>query len=229
MAVLTGNPVLLMGSKKLPAVSGHLIVIGPDVPFGWNDIAGTKCSLLVWEWSRAPDFHLPVMRDFWWAHKSSVAALQKIQEIHVRTRHEIQHTDARSPRVLEALHCLLDAEFERAGGESEDQKSRDAQRLNLGEAWMRRHLEIRAPARALAEYLGVSTMTLHRLFREATGMSTGRAFLELKLNEADKMLAKPSISVKEVAHTLGYRHHGDFTRAYKKKFGRTPVEKHKKI
>jgi transcriptional regulator GlxA family with amidase domain len=87
---------------------------------------------------------------------------------------------------------------------------------------MRRHLDIRSPATSLADYLGLSAMSLHRLFRQAAGLSPGQAFLELKMREAQRLLRCPGKSVKETSIELGYRHPGDFTRAYAKFHGHPP-------
>jgi transcriptional regulator GlxA family with amidase domain len=90
---------------------------------------------------------------------------------------------------------------------------------------MRRHLDVRAPAAALADYLGVSAMGLQRLFRETTGRAPGRALLEMKMREASRLLSRPGSTVKETALTLGYRHPGDFTRAYAKFHGHPPSDR----
>ena len=100
--------------------------------------------------------------------------------------------------------------------------ARDAQRLRLAEEWMRRQIHARAPARALADYLGVSPMGLQRLFRDAVGLSPGEAFRQTKMREAAAMLKRPGVSVKETAFMLGYRHPGDFTRAFVKFHGKAP-------
>ena len=224
MVVLSGSPVLLVGTRRHTIEKGGLIIADPDVPYGWIDGPSASCSILVWEWSRTPEFRLPMGGRSCWLRQCPAAAMADIEQLHLRTRTEIERADSRSPRVLEALQLLVDAAFERAAGSSGDHAVRDVQRLHLAEAWMRRHLDIRAPSRALADYLGISPMTLHRLFREAAGLSTGRAFLDLKMNEAARMLQQPGVSVKEVALTLGYHHPGDFTRAFKKRFGVSPSD-----
>ena len=229
MAILSGRPLLIVGSREEVIEKGGLIVAGPDVPYGWSDQLNASCKLLVWVWSRPPTFEIPVHGHSCWLRKCSPAAMNEIEKLHLRTRREIQHTDACSPRILHALQSFIDVAFERAAGSAGNQKSRDAQRLHLAEAWMRRHLDIRSPAKALAEYLGVSTMTLHRLFREAAEVSTGQAFLDLKMNEAAKLLKNPSASVKEIGHSLGYRYAGDFTRAFKKRFGIAPAKIIRKV
>lgn len=224
MAVLSGRPVLLVGSRRQPIDSGGLIIAGPDVPYGWIDQPSAECKLLVWVWSRPPTFQIPVHGQSCWLRKCPPAAMADIESIHLRTRREIQQVDSHSSRALEALQTLVDAAFERSSGFVGDQSLRSSQRLHLAEAWMRRHLDMRAPVRALADYLGVSPMTLQRLFRDAGGLSTGQAFLEIKMKEASRLIKMGNSSIKEVALSLGYSHPGDFTRAFTKFFGFPPSE-----
>jgi transcriptional regulator GlxA family with amidase domain len=126
--------------------------------------------------------------------------------------------------VLAALQGLVDTACARSGARAGDGTARERQRLQLAEEWMRRHFEARAPAGALADYLGLSPMSLQRLFRQSAGMPPGKAFLQLKMREAATMLRRPGTSVKEVALTLGYRHPGDFTRAFTRFHGHPPSQ-----
>lgn len=223
MAVMSGSPVLLTGSRRQAIEKGGLVIAGPDSPYGWTDRPSSTSRLLVWVWSHPPFLQSPARKDSCIFAKTDAAGLADLEELHIRTRREIQQPDVMSPRQLQSLKNLVDVAFERAACADSDHALRDSQRLRLAEAWMRRHLDIRAPAEALADYLGVSTMTLQRLFRNGAGISPGQAFNEIKMNEAAVLLKRPGSSIKEVAFALGYRHPGDFTRAYKKRFGNTPM------
>jgi transcriptional regulator GlxA family with amidase domain len=151
--------------------------------------------------------------------------LAEIEDLHHRTRNEIQRSDDYSPEAIGALKILLETLLARCNGGSPSTVARDQHRLQLAEQWMRRHLDIRSPAAALADYLGLSAMGLHRLFRKAVNLSPGQAFLELKMREAQRLLRSPGKSVKETALELGYRHPGDFTRAYVKFHGYPPSQR----
>jgi AraC-like DNA-binding protein len=223
MAVMSGSPVLLTGSRRQSIEKGELVIAGPDYPYGWIDRPSSTSTLLVWEWSHPPFFQSTARKNACTFAKTDDVGLADIKDLHIRTRREIQQPDTMSPRLLQSLKDLVDVAFERATGADNDHALRDSQRLKLAEAWMRRHLDVRAPAEALADYLGVSAMTLQRLFRDGAGISPGQAFNEIKMNEAVVLLKQPGSSVKEVAFALGYRHPGDFTRAYKKRFGDTPL------
>ena len=222
IAVASGQPVFLAGAHRQALRPGTLVVAGPDVPYGWEDRRGASCELLVWAWSVAPSFEGQLRERTCWIRRGSEETLEELRALHRMARRETQGADSRSPRLLGALHVMLDAAFERAAGRERNFAARDAQRLRLAEEWMRRQIHARAPARALADYLGVSPMGLQRLFRDAVGLSPGEAFRQTKMREAAAMLKRPGVSVKETAFMLGYRHPGDFTRAFVKFHGKAP-------
>jgi AraC-like DNA-binding protein len=221
MVVLEGRPTFLAGARTLPAGRGTIIVAGPDVPYGWTDKLSGSCSLLVWIWVEPPGFEARLGERACWLRQANAETLEDLTGLHRRTRREIQHPDAQSGQMLRALRGELDVTLARVGAGS-DVGAREHQRLRMAEEWMRRHLEIRAPAAALADYLGLSAMGLQRLFRRATGLPPGKAFLQLKMGEARKMLQRPGASIKEVALSLGYRHPGDFSRAFRQHHGFPP-------
>ena len=225
MLVFSGSPVLLAGSRTRPLVPGSLVIAGPDVGYGWEDRPGGSCVLLVWVWKEAPVFLRASRKTSCWIRRVDKSALSGFQELHERTRGEIQHADRYSPSVLGALKQILEAACERtAGGVGNNAATRSAQQLHLAESWMLRHLDVRSPVAALADYLGLSAMGLQRLFVKAAGLSPGRAFLQIKMREAEALLKRRGSSVKEVALALGYRHAGDFTRAFARFHGHTPKE-----
>ena len=214
MVVLSGHPVLLTAGRDRSVQTGDFIMAGPEAPYGWTDQAGGKCQLLVWIWSAPPEADVLLPETVCVHGHAGVEGVEDLEDLHRRTRREIQQSDSRSPRVLEGLRVLLESVFERSAGREKDHEPRDLQRLQLAEQWMRRHLSARTPALDLADYLGISAMGLQRLFRRNTGMSPGQAFLQMKMNEAMILLGRPGSTVKSVAFELGYRHAGDFSRAF---------------
>ncbi len=224
MVVLSGQPEFLVARRRHSTGRGSVIVAGPDVPYGWADQRAATSTHLVWIWAEPPDIGDRLTARTCWLRSAENDLLAEIEDLHQRTLREIQRSDEFSPPSLEALKTLLDAALARCDRGSSNSELRVHQRLQLAEQWMRRHLEIRAPAAALADYLGVSPMGLHRLFRESTGLSPGRAFLEIKMREAQRLLRQENATVKETALALGYRHLGDFTRAYRRFHGQSPSQ-----
>ena len=224
MVVLSGQPVFLAADRRHRTRRGSVIVAGPDVPYGWEDKPSEASTHLVWIWKEPPTHGGSLSARACWLRNADDEQLAEIEDLHHRTRNEIHRSDDYSPEAIAALKILLETVIARCNGGGCSTVARDQHRLQLAEQWMRRHLDIRSPASGLADYLGLSPMGLHRLFRKAVNLSPGQAFLELKMREAQRLLKCPGKSVKETALELGYRHPCDFTRAYVKFHGHPPSQ-----
>lgn len=76
----------------------------------------------------------------------------------------------------------------------------------------------------LAARLGVSTRSLERSFRDDLGVSPTSHLRDRRLDRARTHLemAPPSVSVTDVAVSLGFFHTGRFARYYRARFGQSP-------
>jgi transcriptional regulator GlxA family with amidase domain len=99
-----------------------------------------------------------------------------------------------------------------------------ALRLELALRWMAQNLAVPNPVAGLCDYLQVSQITVHRLFRDHLGEPPATHHLRLRMDRARQLLMDGNSSVKEVAHVLGYRHANDLSRAYKRWFGCSPKQ-----
>jgi transcriptional regulator GlxA family with amidase domain len=68
----------------------------------------------------------------------------------------------------------------------------------------------------------LSNSHLQRLFKRATGTGLRRALTEKRLLRAAALLSSTSMSIKEVAHAVGYEHTSSFTRAFERYFEEGP-------
>lgn len=68
----------------------------------------------------------------------------------------------------------------------------------------------------------LSNSHLQRLFKQATGVGLGRALTQKRLQRAANLLLRTNMSVKEVAHAVGYEHTSSFTRAFERHFEEGP-------
>lgn len=78
----------------------------------------------------------------------------------------------------------------------------------------------------LAALTGVGLRSLQRAFRSARGMSL-RAFLthaRLDLARRNLQAAGPGTTVTQILHASGFAHPGDFSAAYRRRFGESPSE-----
>ena len=68
----------------------------------------------------------------------------------------------------------------------------------------------------------LSNSHLQRLFKRATGMGFKRVLTAKRLLRAASLLSETNLSVKEVAHAVGYEHTSSFTRAFERHFEEGP-------
>jgi transcriptional regulator GlxA family with amidase domain len=76
--------------------------------------------------------------------------------------------------------------------------------------------------RDLAGKVSLSATHLQRLFKQQTGTQLGSLVVERRLQKAAQLLTMSNLSIKEIAHAVGYRHHSSFVRAFQRRFARAP-------
>lgn len=224
MVIRAGTPTLLTDGQARRTVPGTLLLIGPEAAHGWEDDAGASVSILTWVWQRGPAVsgEEPMERNTIRIQKAGPLVIEATAAVHRDSWQEVHRADAFSGDLLKACQMRLDAIFARAAATQARAPGREEQRMRLAFQWMERHLDARSPAAGMAEYLGTSSAGLQRLFLEHAGDSPGRVFFAVKMRAARAMLRGDGASVKSVGLSLGYRNPGDFTRAYRRHFGRPP-------
>jgi transcriptional regulator GlxA family with amidase domain len=76
--------------------------------------------------------------------------------------------------------------------------------------------------RDLALKVSLSPAHLQRLFKQQTGTQLGSLVVERRLQKAAELLTISNLSIKEIAHAVGYRHHSSFVRAFQRRFAQAP-------
>ncbi|RCW47395.1 AraC family transcriptional regulator [Paenibacillus prosopidis] len=76
----------------------------------------------------------------------------------------------------------------------------------------------------LANELGLTRKYMSSLFKEAVGISPQQYVFQYRLNKARELLKKASLSIREVAYSVGYHDQLLFSRMFKKTFGMSPSE-----
>jgi AraC-like DNA-binding protein len=77
--------------------------------------------------------------------------------------------------------------------------------------------------RDLAFEFHLSPSYLQRLFKHQTGVCIGEWLNEQKLQKAAHLLANSYLSVKEIAHNVGYEHASSFIRAFERRYTQAPA------
>jgi len=76
--------------------------------------------------------------------------------------------------------------------------------------------------RELAERVSLSPEHLQRIFKARTGQQLGTVVVERRLIKAAEFLTSSNLSIKEIAHAVGYHHHSSFVRAFQRRYSLTP-------
>ena len=76
--------------------------------------------------------------------------------------------------------------------------------------------------REVALQVRLSPAHLQRLFKHELGMNVSTLIVERRLAKAAQLLASGELSIKEIAHTVGYNHHSSFVRAFQRHFAEAP-------
>jgi AraC family transcriptional regulator of arabinose operon len=76
----------------------------------------------------------------------------------------------------------------------------------------------------LAREVHLSRGQLQRLFKQEMGILLGDYLVEQRLRKAAHLLVSSSMSIKEIAFTVGYEHHSSFTRAFENRFSQSPKQ-----
>lgn len=97
-------------------------------------------------------------------------------------------------------------------------------RVRRAAAWITAHYTERITVEDIAEQAHMSTATLHRHFKAATGMSPLRFQKHLRLQEARRRLVAGDVTAAMVAEAVGYVSASQFNREYHRAYGLPPAQ-----
>ena len=76
----------------------------------------------------------------------------------------------------------------------------------------------------IAQNMYLSSVYISKIFKEETGESPINYLISLRLEKAkDHLIASESISIKEIAHSVGYDDVYHFSKLFKKYYGLSPL------
>ena len=145
-----------------------------------------------------------------------------------RLRAEFAGAQAWRALAIDAALCALLVALERAAPRQERQGaargSRSALHLERFRALVDASFRTQPALAALATQLGITPTQLNRVCRELTGRNALALLHARVMLEAQRDLAYTTLSVKQVAHGLGFGDAGYFTRFFQRLSGRTPTQ-----
>lgn len=98
--------------------------------------------------------------------------------------------------------------------------------IQRAERFMREHLDQPLTPRCIADALGLSPRTLHRVFQTERMSTPLRALKEIRLDRAHRELATGQVAdgMTDLAIRCGFNHMGLFAADYRRRFGCTPSQ-----
>ena len=91
-------------------------------------------------------------------------------------------------------------------------------------AWLRKHFAEGFLVADLARQVGMSPASFHQHFKAVTGMTPIHYQKRIRLQEARKSLLLDSIDIGEASFRVGYQSHSQFSKDYRRYFGRLPKD-----
>ena len=234
--VLQGAKRGFLGEKSFVYDARHYLAVSVPVPFRMESRASPEAPLL----AVYMDFDLSIAAEF----------IGLMPPWHGRTRDNARslvsspmdrgvsgtllrlltaltnplETTALGPQLVRELHyrvltgaqgAELIAALNQAGGNG---------RIGRSLAHIRRHYRHRIYIAVLAAEAGMSVPTFHSRFRELTGTTPLNYIKSIRLHEARLLMARDSGSVATAAAAVGYISTSQFSREFKRHFGRTASE-----
>lgn len=83
-------------------------------------------------------------------------------------------------------------------------------------------IETPPPVAAIARRVGLSVRRLEGLFARDLGRTPGRYFLDMRLDEAHRLVSETTMPVGEIAQRTGFASQSSLTRAFSARFGKAP-------
>ena len=92
-----------------------------------------------------------------------------------------------------------------------------------------RHFREKIDLDQIADEAAFSRFHFIRLFKQAYGDTPHRYMMQLRMQEAERLLSNADLKVQEVCLEVGFESVGTFTTQFTKVFGKTPKARQKEI
>jgi len=143
-------------------------------------------------------------------------------------REELMRGQA-NPLFVEAIAQAISVHLARNYGETDEElhsssPSLPGHKLRHLTDWMTKHLAEEFSLDRLAARAGLSKFHFQRLFKAATGASPSQYQIDLRMNEARRLLRETKTSVIDVALEVGYTNPSHFAQLFRRETGLSPSD-----
>lgn len=223
--VLEGCGVLSTGGGEWPVHAGQMFLIEPDSlvmyradgqqpwRYIWVGFTGTKAA----EWLHGCGFSSgsPVFTD----------ASGYIRDCFVRMTETFALPAGRELRLTGLLYQALSGLYESASDSVPERPQSERSALYVRQAmrFLESNMANGTGVAEAARHIGLERSYFSALFRRHVGFSPRDWLMNLKADHAMRLLSNPSLSIADVARSVGYEDPLLFSRIFRKRTGQSPA------
>jgi len=226
-----------VGDNMADYNDGDLVLIGPKIPHTWCSSedcdAGTTHQAIVLWFSEAfvqslikPHLEL---RPIHVLLESSARAVEFSESVRAKARMIICNmlemtAEDRLPALLQLLLLLARDSKATPLTSASEEAMPDATEERVGRVltYLHQHYREQNAVAQLSRIAALSRSSLHRLFRQQTGMTTSDYVTQLRIGNACALLLNTEKAISLIADEVGYRNLANFNRQFKETKGQTP-------
>ncbi len=218
VGVIQGQVVLVAAGAHYPVHRGQVVTIPPDLPHGW--FADCHALLNVLHLVHAPRDLAQRLVPGYQPRLITLTTAQFSEYDTLFTR-LAAIGDHAPPQQVRLLRAYLEAFLLTLLASDQEQ---DPHRAVVHEvaAYMQAHVDEPLAISELARQFLMSEATLRRRFHAVFGIAPKQYLLNLRLEEAQHLLATTHFSVQEIARQLGFFDLAHFSSTFHRRFGLSP-------
>jgi AraC-like DNA-binding protein len=216
VGVLQGQAESVVSDLHWRASKGEMLAIPPHVLHGWYSLGEAKLSVL-----HILRFPQALIDRLWPGNKPRLINLTEPQFIEYETLFSrlTAFSDEATPQQDSLQRTYLEAFILSLLEEKQDPTW---VAMHEVASYMQVHMQQALTIADVARHFSLSEVTLRRRFREAFGMSPKHYLLELRLNQAQHLLATTDFSMQEIALQMGFFDLAHFSSTFRKHYGLSP-------
>ena len=218
-----GRGVLSAGGKTWDLEPGSCFLVCPDVPTVYRPVPGSAWN---YHWVAFSGLNAQA-----WLRRGGLSADTPVvpgpPAQAVLTRFQAMYTASRVAtsgdlRLLAELLGLLALLMDQSPAGS--QAPRTSLYVAKAVEWLEVHFPRDITIAEVVAFIGLNPKYFSRLFKAETGRSPQDFLVHLRMDKAQSLLAKPELSVGDVARSVGYPDPLQFSRMFKRTKGVSPAQ-----
>ena len=208
-----GETVYFSRGKQYLSNANNIVILPKGVSYKWRCTRSGHYSVIEFDSESESEEILS------FSLKSSEKILKLFKNLELKRMQDKENSGLESMKDLYTVLSMLAAVEPK-----KYQPTEKHQKLATALEYMTQNYNIKIRNDELAALTGVSTVYFRKLFTEVMGQSPIDYIQSLRIQKAKEMLQSDYGSITDVASALGYQSIYDFSRAFKKRVGMSPIQ-----